>query len=231
MKKEHGHYSGKYLKSVVYGGVDGTITTFAIVAGVAGASLSSNIVLILGFANLIADGFSMAVSDYLSSRAEKDYKKMEKTHEEKDIKNNPKKQKEILKLMYVQKGVNKRDASSLSNIISKYKNLWSDTLIAEEIGIVERNPVKSGLVTFASFALFGFIPLLTFVLAKLFPGIYDNSFLIASILTGVTFFILGSCKCKVTNKNWLKGGLETLVVGGLAAGAAYFVGSLLAGLV
>ena len=77
MKKE---VEKKYLSEFVYGGIDGAVTTFAIVAGVVGASLSSAVVLILGFANLLADGFSMATSSYLSSKSEfeieeKHYKK------------------------------------------------------------------------------------------------------------------------------------------------------------
>jgi len=62
----------KYLSEFVYGGTDGAITTFAVVAGALGASLSSSIVIILGFANLLADGFSMAVASYLSAKSEKE---------------------------------------------------------------------------------------------------------------------------------------------------------------
>ena len=66
------HIERKYLPQFVYGGTDGAITTFAIIAGAIGAALSSGIILILGFANLIADGFSMGVSDYLSSKSRKE---------------------------------------------------------------------------------------------------------------------------------------------------------------
>ena len=87
---EHHHSSGKYLKSLVYGGLDGIITTFAVVAGVAGAALSSGVLLILGLANLIADGISMAIGDYLSSKAEKDFYSTEKERESWEAKNYPK---------------------------------------------------------------------------------------------------------------------------------------------
>lgn len=68
----------KYLPEFVYGGIDGTVTTFAVIAGVLGAGLSSQIILILGFANLFADGFSMAVSNYLSSKSLHELEKIEK---------------------------------------------------------------------------------------------------------------------------------------------------------
>ena len=62
----------KYLPEIVYGGIDGSVTTLAVVAGVVGASLSSTIILILGFANLMGDGFSMAASNYLSTKSRND---------------------------------------------------------------------------------------------------------------------------------------------------------------
>ncbi|WP_255150599.1 VIT1/CCC1 transporter family protein [Halorarius halobius] len=67
--------SGKYLAEVIYGANDGIVTTFAVVAGVAGAALSPSIVLVLGTANLFADGFSMGMSNYLSRRSEEDYQR------------------------------------------------------------------------------------------------------------------------------------------------------------
>ena len=73
----------------MYGGLDGIITTFAVVAGVAGASLSSGVVLILGFANLIADGLSMAIGDYLSTKAENEYNKAERAREKWEVENYP----------------------------------------------------------------------------------------------------------------------------------------------
>jgi len=66
--------STNYLPDFVYGSIDGVITTFAIVAGVVGGGLSSGVVLVLGFANLLADGFSMAASDYLSAKSDHELK-------------------------------------------------------------------------------------------------------------------------------------------------------------
>ena len=74
----------KYLPEFVYGAIDGIVTTFAIVAGAFGASLSSTVILILGFANLFADGFSMAMSNYLSTKSEKELNKMHKHKHQKE---------------------------------------------------------------------------------------------------------------------------------------------------
>ena len=80
---------GSYLSDFVYGGIDGSVTTFAIVAGVIGASLSPTIVLILGFANLFADGFSMAVGNYLSTKSRKEYADKIRKSEEHSVINIP----------------------------------------------------------------------------------------------------------------------------------------------
>jgi len=101
--------------------------------------------------------------------------------------------------------------------------------MAEELGIFEtdESPIKNGVVTFVSFALFGFVPLVAYVLAQLIPYLSVNpsiSFLIACILTGLTLFALGSLKVKVTGKNFFRSGLEILVLGGLAAAATHGIG-------
>ena len=98
--EQHQSEQGQYLKSLVYGGLDGIITTIAVVAGVAGASLSTGIVLILGFANLIGDGLSMAIGDYLSTKAERDYNRAEREREAWEVRNFPEGEKKELIEIY-----------------------------------------------------------------------------------------------------------------------------------
>lgn len=170
----------KYLPEFVYGGIDGAVTTFAIVAGAVGASLNPAIVLILGFANLFADGFSMAVSNYLSVKSQLD---LHRGHPD----------------------------------FYKYR-------------LIGKHPVKSGLATFISFFIIGLIPLLSFVSALAFPGLKEIQFLLASILTGVALFIVGAVKGQIVNKHPMMAALETLVIGGIAAGLAFLAGYWLQGL-
>lgn len=168
----------KYLPEFVYGGIDGTVTTFAIVAGTVGASLSPTIILILGFANLFADGFSMAVSNYLSSESEDDLEK--------------------------ENGTYARDT---------------------------KTPVKSGLATFISFVVIGFVPLFSFVTAPFFAVIEGNAFLVSSVLTGLAFVCIGVGKGQLTGKSKIFSALETLLIGGAAAVIAFGVGFILKGLI
>ncbi|MBC2580957.1 VIT1/CCC1 transporter family protein [Clostridium sp. DJ247] len=228
----HNQEQGKYIKSLVYGGLDGIITTFAVAAGVAGASLSAGIMLILGFAHLIADGFSMAIGDYLSSKAETEYKQEERQREIWEVEHYPEGEKQELVEIYMEKGISEKDAKTITEIISKYKKAWVDIMVVEELQIVEENEsaVGNALVTFFSFLIFGFIPLVAYVVSKFIPGIQQDTFMITCILTGITLFILGMIKVKITGKNWFISGLEMLIVGGITAAVAYIIGVLLAGL-
>ncbi|MFT4303396.1 MAG: VIT1/CCC1 transporter family protein [Candidatus Woesearchaeota archaeon] len=216
---------GPYLKSAVYGGLDGIITTFAIVAGVAGAALSSNVVIILGFANLIADGLSMAVGDYLSRKAESEYHVAEKERESWEIKHYPNGEKREMEQIYVKKGISKSDSKKMVSILSKYPEAWLDEMMLKELNITEQteSPINNAFVTFFSFLIFGFIPLFFYII-NLFSSINFNSFFAASLFTGLTLFLLGSLKAKITQRNWFKSGSEMLIVGSIAAMAAYFIG-------
>lgn len=228
--EKHNTEQGQYIKNVVYGGLDGIITTFAVVAGVAGAALSPGVVLIMGFANLVADGLSMAIGDYLSTKAEMKYKQLERERETWEVENYPQGEKLELIELYTAKGMPLKDAKEITEIISKNKTAWIDIMMVEELGIIEEDesPVKNALVTFSSFIIFGFIPVLAYVLSRFVPYFAKNTFIIASVLTGATLFTLGALKVKVTEENWIKSGLEMLIVGGLTATAAYIIGNVLA---
>lgn len=230
--ERHTQAQGRYLKSAVYGGLDGIITTFAVVAGVAGAALSAGVVLILGFANLIADGISMAIGDYLSSKSEREYQTAERTREAWEVEHYPEGEKKELVEIYTAKGIPAQDAEAMVSILAKNPKAWVDIMMVEELGIVgsDESPLANAAATFLSFGVFGFIPLLTYVVAAFVPFLRANSFLIAALLTGATLFVLGAVKVRITGKNWLVSGLETFVIGGIAAAAAYGVGVLLGGL-
>lgn len=222
---------GEYIKSMVYGGLDGIITTFAVVSGVAGASLSLKIVIILGFSNLLADGFSMAVGDYLSSKSEKEYQEGI-THQTKiAIKNNYQEEVHKMTQAYEVEGLSKEDAETIAATLAKYETPFVNQLSSQAYGNnhKEEDPIKNALVTFFSFFVFGLVPLLAYILSTFIPFLLENAFLLASILTGTTLFTLGAVKSRITQSNWMRAGLEMLTVGGLAALVAYLVGFVLGG--
>lgn len=217
-----------YLGEFVYGGIDGSVTTFAVVAGAAGAHLDSKVVIILGFANLIADGFSMSVGSYLSTKSEKDNYKKHKDVEYWEVDNMPDKEREEVREIYEAKGFEGELLEKVVDVITEDRHRWVDVMMKEELEMSEetKSPLAMGGVTFLSFQLFGLIPLLVYVL-DYFVGLENDLFLISSVLTGLTFSLIGMMKAVVTQTKVWKSILETLFLGGAAAALAYFVGDVL----
>lgn len=230
--EEHHKGTGTYVGDFVYGAIDGSVTTFAVVSGVAGAALSVNIVIILGLANLFADGFSMAVGNYLSSKSNKEFIEKERKREEWEIENYPQGEVEEIRQIYKQKGFKGVQLEQAVKTIVSNKEVWVDTMMKNELNLIEdkTSPVKKGAVTFVSFATIGFIPLIPYFLSFFFEAIKQIVYPLSVVMTFMAFFFIGSAKVYVTKKNWLKSGLETLLVGGAAAIIAYAIGFLLRGL-
>ena len=222
-----------YLKEFIYGAVDGAITTFAIVAGVAGAGLSAGVIIILGFANLLADGFSMAVSNYLGTRAENQHRVNVRQMELEEIEKFPEGEKEEVRQIFARKGFEGKLLEDTVEVITSDKEKWIDTMVQEEHGLslTDHNGFKGGLATFTAFCLVGFIPLITYVINWIFPNTIAAPFFWSTLLTGIAFFWVGAVKGRFVSHHWLFSGLETVGVGGIAAGMAYGVGVLLRGLV
>ena len=212
-----------YLRDWIYGGIDGAVTTFAVVTGVVGARLSPAVILIMGFANLAADGFSMAASNYLGTRAEReDFEHLEAV-EYKHIENVPEGEREEVRQIFRRKGFEGEELEHAVAHITSDRALWVRTMLTEEYGLpVEiRSAWLAALSTFSAFFLCGLMPLVPFI----FDG--DNAFLLSAIVTGIVFFIIGSAKSKWSTVSWWRSGFLTLLVGALAAALAYVVGMLL----
>ncbi|WP_417684164.1 VIT1/CCC1 transporter family protein [Roseibium sp.] len=216
-----------YLRDWVYGGIDGAVTTFAIVAGSLGANLSSTIVLILGLANLLADGFSMAAANYSGTKTEEaDYHRLQSI-EEKHIRLEPDGEREEIRQIYKAKGYEGQELESLVAIITSRRQTWIETMMQEEYGLgsAQRSAMKAAIATFAAFIICGSLPLLPFVFG------WQASGLITSLSTACAFFLIGSIKAKWSTQSWYMSGLETTAIGMAAAGIAWIVGYLLHGLV
>lgn len=217
-----------YLGEFVYGGIDGSVTTFAVVAGAAGASLSSAVVLILGFANLLADGLSMSIGAYLAAKSEHDNFLKHQKQEYWEVEQTPAEERAEVREIYAAKGFEGELLEQVVDVITADKDRWVDTMMKEELKMMpeDRSAKMIGFVTFVSFLIIGFIPLLFYVIDYAFD-LSINLFWATSILTGLTFLFIGFCKSYVTETSPLKGMLETLLLGGAAAIVAYFVGDFL----
>jgi len=222
-----------YLRDFVYGAVDGAVTTFAVVASVAATGLSSGIVLLLGIANLLADGFSMAAGNFLGTRAEKQSRDRTRRREEYEVEVVPEGEREEIRQIFAAKGFEGKVLEEVVEVITADKKRWVDTMITEEHGMTlnDVSETRAALVTYGAFVAIGAIPLITFVLDVFSPGIVGDPFLPSLALTGVAFFIVGALKSRFVERGWFREGLETLMVGGVAAGIAYGIGLLLKPLV
>ncbi len=212
-----------YLADFVYGGIDGAITTFAIVAGVVGASLSSGVILILGLANLLADGFSMAASNYSGTKTVTDNIDRLRPMEQRHVETDPKGEREEVRQILERKGLSGDALESGVRSITSDQDSWIDFMLVEEYGmpVTKPEPGKAGLATFVAFLLCGSVPLLPF-LAEI-----PNPFVVAMAMTGVVFFLIGAMKSHWATVRWWRSGLETFFIGGIAAALAYFVGNAL----
>lgn len=217
-----------YLGEFVYGAIDGTVTTFAVVAGAAGAGLSSAVVLILGFANLFADGFSMAVSAYLSARSEQDLYNRERDRVENALLSEAGERK-LIERIYKKRGFSGNLLNQIVNIIHRDRRHFVDVVMLEDKEMVpdRRSSALIGLSTFMAFVIVGLTPLLIFTADFIFKLGSNNLFVISAVMSGVAFAGIGAAKSIVTNTSKLKASLETLLLGGLAALVSYYVGFLL----
>ncbi|MCR4368400.1 MAG: VIT1/CCC1 transporter family protein [archaeon] len=222
-----------FLGDMVYGALDGIVTTFAVVAGAAGAGLGAGVILVLGFANLIADGLSMAVGNYLSMKSDQDYYEHEYKRESWEVDNYPKGEEEEIRQIYKKKGFSGQKLEKLVELITSNKTVWVETMMHEELGMLQeqKSPIKAGLYTYFAFLVAGFVPLLIFVISLFVPLEAGIAFPIAFALTFLTIFIVGSLRSLVILKPWYIAGLEMLIIGGLTAIISYAVGSVLGSLV
>ena len=235
---EDGHQSeGGQLKPIIFGGLDGILTSFAIVAGAAGGRLSPQVVLILGVSNIFADALSMGVGEFLSSKAENEWILSERSREEWELDNYPQGEIQEMIEIYESKGVSKKDAEMVITTLAKYKSFFVDLMMAQELqlqvpdGDHVQESVREGFVMFCSFAFFGALPLLGYVIIPArFPHMNEEAlFRCACVVTGCVLFLLGSVKSFFSNQQWYRAGAETLLLGGCCATVAFTLGQLVQG--
>jgi VIT1/CCC1 family predicted Fe2+/Mn2+ transporter len=219
-----------YLSDFVYGAIDGAVTTFAIVSGVAGAGLSAGIIIVLGCANLFGDGFSMAAANFLGTRVSHQQRKQARREEEHEIDTHPEGEREEVRQILATKGFEGDMLDRAVEVITSDREQWISMMMAEEHGIggSERAPLRAALSTFAAFVLIGAVPLVPFALQAVGLPV-PSPFEWSAAMTGVAFFVVGGLKSRFVDEHWLRAGLETLLVGGAAAAIAYGIGVLLRG--
>jgi vacuolar iron transporter family protein len=207
-----------YLRDWIYGGIDGVVTTFAVVAGVVGADLSSRIVLVLGLANLVADGFAMAAGNYTGTQAERDDYDRLLAVERKHIAIVPDGEREEIRQIFGSKGFSGDELERIVSVITADDSRWAKTMVVEEYGLAPtpKSPILAALSTFAAFLLCGLVPLVSYLGAGgLVPCV---------AATGMVFFVIGAIKSRWSLTGWWRSGFGTFFIGMSAAALAFGVG-------
>jgi VIT1/CCC1 family predicted Fe2+/Mn2+ transporter len=215
-----------YLRDWIYGGIDGAVTTFAVMSGVAGAQLSSWIILALGFANLFADGFSMAASNFLGTKAEHDDWHRLEAIENRHIDLAPEGEREEVRQIFQLKGFAGEDLERIVELVTADRKRWVRTMLTEEYGmpLEIRSPWIASISTFSAFLVCGLVPLVPFLFKV------SHALEVSMVMTGAVFVAIGSAKSKWSTTSWWRSGLTTLLVGAIAAALAYAAGMFLKGL-
>lgn len=213
---------GKYTKPIIFGALDGIITTFALITSGIGADISKTQILILGLAQIFADGFSMGFGEYLSSESEREYYNNEKKREYWECNNYLEGEKLEMIEIYKKKGISLEDATQVVNILSKNIDSFVEIMMIEELQLKavdnKKESIKNGSIMFLSFLFFGFIPLI--------PYIFNDNyyqFIISCLLTGFLLFILGIYSGIISSRNWYITGCKMLLQGSISAVIAFLV--------
>lgn len=212
------------LRDVIYGAIDGAVTTFAIVAGVVGAELSTKVIMALGIANVLADGFSMAAGNYSGTKAELDDARRLRDVEERHIRLAPEGERAELRAILAEKGLEGDVLDAAVKAIAANKKNWIDMMLVEEYGLSPADPfpMRAATATFLAFLMAGMVPLLPYLFGA------EDAFRWSIVMTGFTFFAVGALKSIWSLAAWWRSGIETLMIGGAAAAIAYFVGTMFA---
>jgi len=234
-------FGGDYIKSFVFGGLDGIVSTFALVAGLSGVSAQLTTLIAVGIAKVLSDAFSMGFGEFTSATAELEHAMIVRAREEWEMENYEEGELMEMAALYIAKGVAKKDALTILSTMIKYKDLFVEHMMVMEHEIMPPDvsdrwaPVKQGFVCFVAFVVFGMVPLIGFIIVYLIdPAAASNNkdtgrvLGLAYGLTVLTLFVMGITKAKLTGcPKFMKSGVLMVANGSIAGGVAYVVGEVL----
>jgi VIT1/CCC1 family predicted Fe2+/Mn2+ transporter len=219
---QHRDVSGGWLRPTVFGMMDGLVSNFALIAGIAGASASTKAVSLAGLAGLVGGAFSMATGEYVSVQSQNESTQAELEVERHELKHNAAAEQAELAQMYVARGVDAALAKEVAAQLSRDPDQALQIHAQEELGIDPDqlpSPVTAAVSSLVAFSVGAFIPLLPYLLGA-------TSLWISGVLAVVALFAAGVGTSRFTSRGWLYSGLRQLILGVLAAAVTYGVGSL-----
>ena len=217
------------LGEIVYGGNDGIVTTFAIIAGFAGAGagnaaeIGAIAVLLFGIANLLADGTAMGLGAFLSARSSRDVYAARRHEEAARLAARPAEVAGEVADGLANHGMAPEDARTVADILGRNRGMLLELSLYQRFGTAdpgEDRPALKGAATFAAFTAFGAIPLIPYIAFEPVP----STFLLSVAATETALLLLGLIRWWVTREGLLRSVAETVLVGTVCALVAYGVG-------
>ena len=217
-----------YIRDIVFGFGDGVNTSLGIVAGIGGATVGVDIVILAAIIGMFTGAKAMAVQNYLAVKSQIEILQSEIKREEYEIENTPEKEREEIVEIYKAKGFAGEELNMVVNKITSNKGVWLRTMITEELGLnleILGSPIKGAIVMFISFLVGGILPILPYFIVK--TGLINNftALLIAISISLTSSFVIGAIKGRLAKKSWIKGGLEMSLLGTGIALLGYGIGS------
>ena len=210
-----------YIRDIVFGFGDGVNTSLGIVAGVGGATVGVDIVILAAIIGMFTGAKAMAVQNYLAVKSQIEILQSE-------IENTPEEERKEIEEIYKSKGFAGEELNMVVNKITSNKGVWLKTMLTEELGLnleILGNPLKGAIVMFISFLVGGILPILPYFIVK--DGLINNftALLIAISISLSSSFVIGAVKGRLAKKIWVKGGLEMSLLGTGIALLCYGIGS------
>jgi VIT1/CCC1 family predicted Fe2+/Mn2+ transporter len=218
---------GRSLRDLVFGANDGLVAAFAVVSGVHGAAVSTRIILMAGLAELIGGTIAMGLGAYLAAKSEHEFISSEREREEREVIEFPEEERKEVRTIFARKGFRGEALEQMVAHVTADPVFWVDTMMTEELGlsaVPHTAPLRSGLVVAWAYALGAAFPVLPYAL----PVPVETAFALSVGFTLLALFVAGALKTLMTGRPWLRSGLETVLVGALAAAATFLAGRLIA---
>jgi VIT1/CCC1 family predicted Fe2+/Mn2+ transporter len=214
------------IREAIFGAQDGLVSTLAVVSTVAGASANRVPVLIAGIATGLAGVFSMAAGEYMSSKSQREIFAAQISGERDEVAERPGEAEAEMAYMLEEDGLSRDEASAMARTIAAHPDVLLKTMVEKELGLTsehaEGTPFQGALVMGTSFGLGSLVPLLAYLVLPVAVATWA-----AVVATAAVLFGIGLVKSRWTRQNWLRSGLEILVLGAFAGIAGYLFGSVL----
>jgi vacuolar iron transporter family protein len=219
---DHRDVSGGWLRPTVFGMMDGLVSNFALIAGVAGASASTTDVSLAGLAGLVGGAFSMATGEYISVQSQNESTHHEVEKERHEIKHNAAAEQAELTQMYIARGVDPETAAKVADQLSRDPDQALLIHSQEELGVDPTqlpSPRTAAFSSLASFSVGAFLPLLPYLCGA-------GNLLISVVVAVVALFVAGALSSQFTSRSWQFAGARQLALGVLAAAVTFGIGAL-----